>query len=325
AHTPRRASGSNRATWILAAWGLLAFAALARLSFAALRLSRLLRDRRPLFPDELPPGASRVAAALGLDARVRWSAAERLAVPLAFGLVRREVCLPMRAVARLGPDERLAVCAHELAHLARRERAWTLLARLVEAAAPFQPLTLWARRRLLALAECLSDDLAVGASGARLGLARSLVDVASWTVPGRPLLTAAAGAVGARSRLGHRVERLMNAERPLERPCRSFLAAAAVVVAVAAVSPTVSGGGRPSDPEEAGASAARPAEPPAPVVAAEPETRADTTDQDEHARTAEPAKPAAGRGEAEEARRAGERDRAEVARKPEALGRQIQD
>src|SRR5262249_10147000 len=120
AHTPRRASGSNRATWILAAWGLLAFAALARLSFAALRLSRLLRDRRPLFPDELPPGASRVAAALGLDARVRWSAAERLAVPLAFGLVRREVCLPMRAVARLGPDERLAVCAHELAHLARR-------------------------------------------------------------------------------------------------------------------------------------------------------------------------------------------------------------
>jgi beta-lactamase regulating signal transducer with metallopeptidase domain len=323
AETPRLPTGPNGPAWILAAWGGLALAALARLGVAAVRLRRLLRGRRPLWPDELPPGTASVAAALGLGAPVRWSAAERLPVPLAFGLVRREVCLPTRAIARLGADERLAVCAHELAHLARRDPAWILLARLVEAVAPFQPLNFWARRRLLALAECLSDDLAVGASGARLGLARSLVDVASWTVPGGPLLTAA-GAVGARSRLGHRVERLMNAERPLERPCRSFLVAAAVVVAMAAVSPTVSGGGRRSAVEGAPAVAAQTAETPAPIVAAEPEAAADPAER-EHARTAEQVKSAAVRDEAEATRRAAERDRAEAARKLEALGRQIQD
>jgi beta-lactamase regulating signal transducer with metallopeptidase domain len=312
ARRARTPNGSGGAVSILAIWGVLALVSLARLGFGAMRLRRILRDRRTLLADDLPAGTGSVAAALGLAARVRWSEAPRLPVPIAFGLVRPEVCLPTRAVADLGRNERLAVCAHELAHLARRDPAWILMARLIEAIAPFQPLNVWARRRLLVLAECLSDDLAVGASGARLGLARSLVDVASWTVPGRPLLTAAAGAVGARSRLGHRVERLMNADRPLERPCRSLLVAAAVVVAAAAVSPTVSGGGRPSavaDP----AVAAQSADAAAPAVSAEPAT------------PSESAKPAPEDGKAETQRSAAERDRAAAERRLEALGRQIQD
>jgi len=97
-------------------------------------------------------------------------------------------------VAELAADEQVALCAHELAHVARRDPAWVLLARLAEALAPVQPLNAWARRRLQDLAECLSDDLAVTASGRPLGLARSLVDVASWTLGERPLLPAAAPA-----------------------------------------------------------------------------------------------------------------------------------
>jgi beta-lactamase regulating signal transducer with metallopeptidase domain len=261
-----------------AAWAGLALLALARLAVAALRLRRLLHGRRPIAAGELAPGAAALGPALGLRSPVRLSAAERLPAPLATGVLRPEVCLPTRAVAELGADEQVALCAHELAHLARRDPAWILLARLAEAAAPTQPLNAWARRRLQDLAECLSDDLAVAASGRPLGLARSLVDVASWTLGERPFLpVAAAGALSARSRLGHRVERLMDTARTLERPRRLLLPAAAIaVLATALVTPVVSGNAAPQAPapEAQPAPAARPVPEARPAPEAEPEPEA---------------------------------------------------
>jgi beta-lactamase regulating signal transducer with metallopeptidase domain len=254
------------------AWAALAAVALARLGVAAVRLRQLLRGRRPIDAGALGSLAAGLGRALGLHRRVPLSAAERLSVPLATGVLRPEVCLPERAVAELGPDEQAALCAHELAHVARRDPAWVLLARLVEALAPVQPLNGWARRRLQDLAECLSDDLAVAASGRPLGLARSLVDVASWTLGDLSILPGAAvGAVSARSRLGHRVERLMDPARRLERPRRLLLpAAAACVLATALVTPVVSGSATADEPRPAADQERPPAPPPPPAPEAVP-------------------------------------------------------
>jgi beta-lactamase regulating signal transducer with metallopeptidase domain len=270
------------------AWAGLVLVALARLAVAAVRLHRLLRGRRPLAAGELAAETAGLGPALGLRRPARLSAAERLSAPLATGLVRPEVCLPTRVVAELGADEQVALCAHELAHLARRDPAWILLARLAEALAPVQPLNAWARRRLQDLAECLSDDLAVTASGRRVSLARSLVDVASWTLGERPLLpVASAGALSARSRLGLRVERLMDTARTLERPRRILLPAAAVaVLATALVTPVVSGSAAPQAPA---APEARPA-PEAPPAAAAPGDDAEARLEDLSRRLAERAR-----------------------------------
>ncbi|HUL75791.1 MAG TPA: M56 family metallopeptidase [Vicinamibacteria bacterium] len=261
------ASGRWRSVLALG-WIALTAVALARLLVASVRLRRLLRGRRPLDAGELAPGAAALGPALGLRRPVRLSSAPRLRAPLAKGVLRPEVCLPARVVAELAAEEQVALCAHELAHLARRDPAWILTARLVEAAVPLQPLNAWARRRLQDLAECLSDDLAVAASGRPLGLARSLVDVASWTLGERPLLPAAAlGALSARSRLGHRVERLMDPFRALERPRRLLLPAAAIaVLATALVTPVVSGSASPQEPPPAPAALPAPRAEPAPPV-----------------------------------------------------------
>jgi beta-lactamase regulating signal transducer with metallopeptidase domain len=254
------------------AWAALAAVGLARLGVAAVRLRQLLRGRRPIDAGALGTLAARMGRALGLRRRVPLSAAGRLSVPLATGVLRPEVCLPERAVAELGTDEQAALCAHELAHVARRDPAWVLLARLVEALAPVQPLNGWARRRLQDVAECLSDDLAVAASGRPLGLARSLVDVASWTLGDLSILPGAAvGAVSARSRLGHRVERLMNPARRLERPRRLLLpAAAACVLATALVTPVVSGSVTADGPQPVVGQEDPPAPPPPEAVPAPP-------------------------------------------------------
>jgi beta-lactamase regulating signal transducer with metallopeptidase domain len=283
------------------AWGALGLLALARLAVAALRLRRLLRGRRTIDGDDLAPAAALVGRALGLSRPVRLSAAPRLSAPLATGVLRPEVCLPTRAMAELAVEERLALCAHELAHVARRDPAWILLARLAEAAAPLQPLNAWARRRLQDVAECLSDDLAVTASGRPLGLARSLVDVASWTLGERSLIPAAAvGALSAGSRLGHRVERLMDPTRALERPRRILLPAAVIaVLATALVTPVVSGTATPQDPPSAPeappppppAPQAQPAPPAPPALEAPPMPEAPPAPDPQPAPKARPAAP----------------------------------
>jgi beta-lactamase regulating signal transducer with metallopeptidase domain len=292
-------------TGLAALWAALAAVALTRLVVAALRLRRLLRCRRPIRPGELAPGAATAARALGLRRPVLLSEAPRLSVPLATGVLRPEVCLPTRALGELGAEEQVALCAHELAHLARHDPAWVLLARLVEALAPLQPLNAWARRRLQDLAECLSDDLAVSASARPLGLARSLVDVASWTFGERPLLpVAASGALSVRSRLGHRVERLMDPARTVERPRRALLpAAAAVVLATALVTPGVSGSAAPPPAPPAQPAPAAQTAPPAPSAPkAEPATKAQPAPRAQSAPKAQPAPKADAvpRGEAEE-------------------------
>lgn len=257
------------------AWGLVALLGLARLAVAALRLRRLLRGRRPLADARLREHVELLAHALRLRRRVPVTTAPRLSVPLATGVWRPEVCLPARVLAELPGEDQAALCAHELAHVARRDPAWILAARVIATLAPLQPLNHWARRRLRDLAECLSDDLAVSASARPLGLARSLVDVASWTLPApsfAPL--AAAGALSPGSRLGHRVERLMDPVRILERPRRLFLPlAVAGVLATALVMPAISGGQAPPPRPAAPAvapDAPEPPDPPEPPDAVEP-------------------------------------------------------
>lgn len=259
--------------WFAAAWAGLAGLALARLGTAALRLRRLLRARRPLDTSPLDAHLDALAVALGLRAPLRVSVVARLGAPLATGLARPEVCLPPRVFEQLALDEQAALCAHELAHVARRDPAWLCVARLVEALAPLQPLNVWARRRLQDIAECLSDDLAVRASRQPLGLARSLVDVASWTHPEFTPATAA-GAQGARSRLGHRVERLMDPVRKLERPVRAALPlASAAVLAAALVLPVVSHGATAAPRRPAPPAPAAPTAPVAPPAAVAPTPR----------------------------------------------------
>lgn len=254
----------------VAVWSVLAFLGLVRLAVGAARLRTLLRGRVPLADRDLVAWAKALAVRLHVRAAVRLTTAPRLTVPLATGVLRPEVCLPARAVNELAEEEQVALCAHELAHLARRDPAWILAARVAEALAPMQPLNWWALRRLRDLAECLSDDLAVEASARPLGLARSLVDVASWSFAQPTVPTVmAAGALSARSRLGLRVERLMNPVRVLERPRRLLLPlAACAVLAAALVMPVVSG----SQPVRSLAAGEKdvpePPQPPAPMEAA---------------------------------------------------------
>jgi beta-lactamase regulating signal transducer with metallopeptidase domain len=228
--------------WWLAVWlGGAAFVALG-LSFAYRRFHASIRDRREITGGDAHALLRAVQRRGNVAFDVRLSEIDQLSVPIAFGLRRREICIPSRALRALTAEQQESLLAHELAHLVRHDPAWLLLDGAFSAIFFFQPLNWLVRRRLRTLSELACDSWAVETLGDPLALAGCLTEVAGWTRTGvRPVLAAAIG--GHRSHLGHRVERLLDgsaaAADALGRP-RVWAAAVALAVAVAWLAPGVS-------------------------------------------------------------------------------------
>jgi Zn-dependent protease with chaperone function len=199
--------GSSAAlAWTL---GALAFVVLLLIRTSLWRL-RQLPARRPVHGDA-QAALTRLSHAAGLRKAVRLTASERLGVPVAFGLLRPEICVPERALIELDPAQRDAMLAHELAHLVRRDPLRLLLARILEGVFFFQPLNRLARRRLFEEVEFRCDALAVRWTGHGLSLASCLAQVAEW-LRARPAFAGPTTTAMAKSSsaLVRRIERLLD-------------------------------------------------------------------------------------------------------------------
>jgi hypothetical protein len=117
------------------------------------------------------------------------------------------VVLPPRCQEELPDAELLAVLAHEVAHIGRRDVRRQALLRLATAVLWFQPLNRLVLRRLRDLAELICDDWAVGRIPSPLDLARSISRVAEWSAPVYGREQAFAGSQG--GRLSERVRRIV--------------------------------------------------------------------------------------------------------------------
>ncbi len=235
------------------AWIVGAFVGLLRLALSRRQLDILLRLSAPLTEGPLIRSARAFARSLRLR-HVRFSSSPAITTPFTTGWRRPEVCFPQQALSLLPLSEQEGLCAHELAHAARRDAAWLALYRTIEALLFFQPLNGRARVRVQELAESLADDKAASFTGNRLALARSLVAVAEWTT-GTPEPALAVGALCSRSALGRRVERLM-AERDVDAASFRGAVGGSVFVLSAAVLlvPGVSANSQaPEDPEQVAA------------------------------------------------------------------------
>ncbi|MDX1644730.1 MAG: M56 family metallopeptidase [Thermoanaerobaculia bacterium] len=206
----RVAAVSEQIPWLALAvlvWGIGAALLGARLVLLAVSLSRRLRYRTDIERGSLFRLFWRLLASADVDRRTRLTRSGRLTVPIAFGLVRREICLLDRVVDELPHDQQGTVLAHELAHLERRDPLQLLIVRLIESVFFVQPLNRLARRRLQEVAEYRCDDWAARHTGRPDTLARCLTEVASWSV-GEARLGLAPTMAG-RSGLGRRVRRLL--------------------------------------------------------------------------------------------------------------------
>jgi beta-lactamase regulating signal transducer with metallopeptidase domain len=197
-----------------------------------LRFRRLLRRARPA-PEPLLARTAELSGRLGLrhapGVRVVPARIPPMLWPALGGPL---LVLPAGLLEELGPDERDALLAHELAHLRRRDhwvRAPELLATLLFW---WYPVTWWVRRRLRQAEERCCDEWVLrvlpGSAGA---YAHGLLKALTFVAPGPDALPAAASGAGPVRDLESRLkEILMTRPAPhLGRPGRLALAAAAFV------------------------------------------------------------------------------------------------
>lgn len=179
---------------------------------AWVRLCSRLADRREIADGPLPAVLTRLCHRARLRRAVRLTCSKRIPVPMAFGIRRPEICLPMRAVTDLPAEQQESMLAHELAHLVRGDPAWMTLCGIIEKLFFFQPLNRLARRRLQELAEFRCDLWAVEQTGAGLPLARCLTEVADWLVAScrRPMVAGVSPMAAGRRNLQRRIERLLD-------------------------------------------------------------------------------------------------------------------
>ena len=193
---------------VVGIWGALAAALLLMTLAGAYRIARSIGTRRILTNSSANDTLQRLCTRAGYDGVVHLSASHTLEVPVAFGVTRREICVPERALRELNDHQLESMLAHELAHIAYRDPLWRLVSTAIARALFVQPLNHIATRKLAACSELLADDWAVQHTGRPLALARCLTVVAGWT-QGRPLPRTVAAMAVTGSGLGHRVRRLI--------------------------------------------------------------------------------------------------------------------
>lgn len=211
----RRALLRDGLAALLLAWPVVALFGLGLTLVRWLGLRRQVRTLPVCDDQELHQAAAELAAHAGVRAptlRVSPHWASPLVAPGA------QICLPQRLMRTLDGQQRVAVLAHEIAHLRRRDLAWRLAARLVSQLGWLQPLNRLAMRRLDLLAELACDAWAAAEAGA-MPLAEGLYvcarDMAAATAAAerrrgvRPMPALASAMAAARSPLMARMDALL--------------------------------------------------------------------------------------------------------------------
>jgi beta-lactamase regulating signal transducer with metallopeptidase domain len=254
------APASTPSAWpyvLLALVGLGSLFGLARVGVAALRLRKQLATRRDVIEDPVLETWLALCNKAELGKRVRLSASNALPSPVA--LVRREVCIPERAIDGLTPQQQESMLAHELAHVLRRDPAWRVAGALVEAVFFFQPLHHLVRRKLDECAEYQCDDWAARTSGTGVHLAKCLAEVAAW-VEHQPSVPLASTMAGPRSPIVRRITRLLDGSKRVGElaPAWRVGAALGLLGAIAWLGPGVSSSAAASPPPGPALAAALP-------------------------------------------------------------------
>lgn len=196
--------------WLVAAYCAVALLGLLSVAVGWVQLQRRLANRRRVRRGPLVRQLLALRRHFGLRVPVRLSVSAAVAVPVATGLLRPEICLPAEGPSDLDTDQQRAILAHELAHLRGRDPLWLLVAHTVERALWLQPLNRVARRRLHELAEYRCDDQAIAHTREPMALASCLVEVAGWSARALAAPTLLPAMASAGSQLEIRVHRVLD-------------------------------------------------------------------------------------------------------------------
>jgi TonB family protein len=242
--------------WVLLLWAVGAFAFLIRIALGFAGLRRLFRQSNSLAQGDLRLAAAEISEQLGIRRAVRLRQANQAAaMPVTWGAIQPTILLPASA-----PDwpnvRKRSVLMHEMAHVARLDWFFQVLAEFLRAIYWFHPFSWMAAAKLRRESERSCDDFVLNSGMQAREYAKQLIELAGSLNSPSPSWSSAL-AVARRTNLERRFTAMLQPSmdrRSLSRGMRIFLplTAALVLVPLAAVrlpaQNTVMFGGTISDP-----------------------------------------------------------------------------
>ena len=204
------------------------------------RLRSLRRNAQVAVAESVQQSFARVVEQLRLVQPVVLRVSRDVISPMAMGIWRTSVILPLSVVASLPAEQLEAVLAHELAHIRRWDYFCNLLQTAIECLFFFHPAVGWMSRRTRELREVCCDEIAARTCADPGIYAEALLQMEEQRAEHLQLAVALHGKGGT---LLNRIRRVMG-ERTMEYGSMSVvrIAAAGFVVAGLAVAPHVAKG-----------------------------------------------------------------------------------
>ncbi|WP_299760217.1 M56 family metallopeptidase [uncultured Pontibacter sp.] len=170
---------------------------------------------------------------MGMRQAVRLAESALVQVPMAIGVAKPVILLPVGAVTGLTQAQVEAILAHELAHILRKDYLLNLLQLVVDMLYFYHPAMWWVSGVVRAEREHCCDDVAVALCGDSITYARALAELEAMRMPAAPSMVVAFS--GQRGSLMNRIKRLVG--QPLKPTfTEGFAAGLVLVVGLLAVS-----------------------------------------------------------------------------------------
>jgi beta-lactamase regulating signal transducer with metallopeptidase domain len=139
------------------------------------QLEQVRRRAQTLVPSELERSFHRIFKQLRITQRVALRVSTEVISPLAMGVWRATVILPVSTVMGLPMEELEAVLAHELGHIRRWDYLWNLLQTAIESVLFFHPSVWSLSRAVRERREICCDEIAVRSCAGATVYARALL------------------------------------------------------------------------------------------------------------------------------------------------------
>jgi len=201
-------------------WGIGTLVFLARLLVGRLLLVLYCRRLKPANDPVVDSSVLQIARILGYRRSIRILESQSSATPVALGLFRPTIILPIRTIAELDSRQRDVILAHEIAHLSSYDPAWTVTMDVVLAVLWWHPAVWYLKKQLNHVNEHYADDASLLVEDGPTSLAKCLVDLGArllhekkveWvSLEGIPMAGRNFGSRNFRSSLGQRVARLLS-------------------------------------------------------------------------------------------------------------------
>jgi beta-lactamase regulating signal transducer with metallopeptidase domain len=186
----------------------------------------LVRQRaQRMVPQEVERAFLRLCQQIQVGRRVVLRASDEVISPLAMGVWRATVILPISAVLSMPREELEAVIAHELGHIRRWDFLWNLVQTAVESVLFFHPAVWWLGRTVRDRREVCCDEIAVRNCPDATVYARALLRLEEQRTVKLRMAVALEGCGGS---LLARVKKVLGEDMALESSMTSGTSVAAV-------------------------------------------------------------------------------------------------